>query len=353
MTGTLLISIIIIVLGIVYLIFKIRNKKIESGFTAVFITTGIALVTSSFGTIPDKLIAIFTEESVTNNVLQLITGFILIFMGIWMSIYVRNKLNILNLIGVKERRIEDHNEDVNLNLFEFKEREIDLSIPVTKEMTEEMFQNTVELLEYKVSSFDRESREVKKGYTGTAPIPLTLYAGHCSKGKPTDVFFEYNRFKSKYQKLKKTNKWLFSKRKYQDLSLEQPIEDLDINNNEVILGVGITMPIKKEQVQQFNAPFIYLSIESPVPNAIQYEEQLHEYVRKIYNVIIQLNDYSCISKIHLVMSSQSCLPFELGKQLTTETYMKEIVSYHFVNNKQPNYPWGIAFNNKGIRYITT
>lgn len=58
---------------------------------------------------------------------QLVTAFVLIFIGIWMSRYVKNKLTILNLLGAKERRIEEHRTDIGLNQFEFKEREIDLS----------------------------------------------------------------------------------------------------------------------------------------------------------------------------------------------------------------------------------
>src|SRR5690606_7875477 len=191
--------------------------------------------------------------------------------------------------------------------------------------------------------------DVVKGYTGTAPIPLTLYAGYCYKGGPTTEFYEYHRFEGKYHKLKKAKRWYWKNRKFPVLSLKQSLEDLDIQEqDEVVLGVSVTMPITEEQVEQFKAPFIHLSLGEPRQNVIEYLEQLNEYVRVVFDTLTKIGQHSRIKRIHLVISSQSCLVFELGKQLTTETYMKEVINYHFVN---PKYIWGIAFNNKGTEFI--
>ncbi|MCD1162220.1 hypothetical protein [Peribacillus frigoritolerans] len=105
-----------------------------------FITTGPALITDSFGTTSAELFSFLRGEELDTNYVQLGTGLVLIAIGIWMSRYVKNKLTILNLLGVKERRIEEHRADVGLNQFEFKEREIDLSYYAKKEMNQERYE---------------------------------------------------------------------------------------------------------------------------------------------------------------------------------------------------------------------
>ncbi|WP_169871348.1 hypothetical protein [Shouchella patagoniensis] len=58
-----------------------------------------------------------------------------------------------------------------------------------------------------------------------------------------------------------------------------------------------------------------------------------------------------MKKIHIIISSQSCLPFELGKQLTTDTYMKELITYQYSSTSSPVYPWGISFTSQGVKYV--
>lgn len=344
-----IISLLIVVSGLILLIWKTKKQQKETGFAYTFITAGLAMVTEAFGTFSDKFFAAITGDTVSNNVLQIIVGFALIAIGFWMNSYIRNKLSILNLLGVKERRIEEHREDVGLNQFEFKEREIDLGHYATMEMNADRYKEATDLIKLKVESFYSENKEVKKGYTGTAPIPLTLYAGYCYKGGPTTEFFEYDRSSHKYNKLKKGDN---PETAYEKLKLLHPLDSYNLEEEtEVVLGISVTMKIREEQVEQFKAPFIHLSIDNPKQNAIEFEEQLKEYVEKTSSILIDLGNVYNIKKIHLVISSQSCFVFEIGKQLITETYMPEVINYHFVNNGTPPYQWGISFNHQGTKYI--
>ncbi|MCA1042419.1 SAVED domain-containing protein [Bacillus infantis] len=349
----MIVSGIIVLIGLVFLFSKNKNKQIESGFSISFITTGMALITGSFGTFLDMVFGLLTGESVTNNILQLITGFILIFIGLWMRQYIKNKLSILNLLGVKERRIEEHRSDVGFNQFEFKEREIDLGRYV-KKMNQSRYDEATELIKLKMQSFYAENKEVKKGYTGTAPIPLTLYAGYCDKGSPTTDFFEYHKLNSKYMKLGKSKKHIFSKKRaYEELKLKQQLTAISHIDtaSEVVLGVSITMEVKTNQVQQFNAPFVELSIATPKQNAIIYEDQIQDYKTVIFKTLIELSAKPNIKRIHLLLSCQSSLVFELGKILTTDTYMKEVINYNYVIGSTPCYNWGISFNSQGTTFL--
>ncbi|WP_099364493.1 SAVED domain-containing protein [Fredinandcohnia onubensis] len=347
-----LLTIVILLAGVIFLFIKTKNRQIEFGFSVNFITTGLALITDSFGTTSAELFSFLRGEDLDTNYVQLGTGLVLIVIGIWMSRYVKNKLTILNLLGVKERRIEEHRADVGLNQFEFKEREIDLSNYAKKGMSQERYDDVTELIDIKMESFCAENKDVKKGYTGNAPIPLTMYAGYRYKGKPTTDFFEYDRFAQRYYKLQKAKRWYRKKKQYPKLSLQQPLDNINLAGaEEVVLGISVTMLIKREQVQQFNAPFVHLSIPEPVHNAIKYEEQLYEYIETIFHTIVELGNQHSFKRIHLVISSQSSLPFELGKQLTTESYMKKVINYHYVNGPIPRYTWGISFNSQGTNYL--
>lgn len=179
-----------------------------------------------------------------------------------------------------------------------------------------------------------------------------MYAGYRYKGKPITDFFEFNRFSQKYYRLKSAKRWYWRGTTYPELALQQPLDNMNlVGATEVVLGVSLTMLITPDQVQQFNAPFINLTIPNPTQNIIQYEEQLQEYVETIFKTIVELGNQSAVQKIHLVISSQSSLPFELGKQLITESYMKEVVNYHYVNGQTPFYKWGISFSSQGVKYI--
>ncbi|MDV2884805.1 SAVED domain-containing protein [Alkalihalophilus pseudofirmus] len=346
----LLFSILALIAGLGILIYQFLKKQVELGFAATFMATGLSLVVSSFGTFSERVISALLNAENSVNTMQFITGVVLIFVGIWMSLYVTNKLTILNLLGVKERRIEEHRSDVKLNQFEFKEREVDLSIYPKKEMNKERFQDAKESIELALHSFHAETKNVKKGYTGTAPIPLTAYAGYCYKGAPTTEFFEYNISLNKFEKLKKSREWVLNNH-WPKLNRIQLHSELIEQSQDVVIGISTSYKIQDHHVKQFKAPFVHLTTDKPQPNSIKYEAQLKAYVEEIQNLLFELGQRENIKRIHLVMSSQSCLAFELGKKFTTNTYMKQLTVYHFKTNQEPVYPWGITFNNEGVFFV--
>lgn len=351
LNGTV-ITVLILIVGFILLLTTARRKKIETGFAANFVTVGFALITDSFGTFSGDMFAFLSGESTSTNKLQLITGGFLVLIGVRMSFYVKNKLSILNLVGFRERRIDEHRENLGLNQFEYKEREVDLrNFGVS--LTDKEFKNTTDLIKEKVESFCAENKGVNRGYTGTAPIPFTLYAGSCYKGAATTDYFEYRRSDSTFYKLQKVKKhWYSREKRYPSLELKQPLPSMDLTTSgEVVLGVSLTMEVTAEQVSQFNSPFVHLSIPDPTQNVIEYREQLQNYTNKVFDMLVEISGMPGINKIHLVMSSQSCLAYELGKQLSTTTYMAEIVNYQFVTGHNPKYPWGISFSHEGVNYI--
>lgn len=336
------------------LIKKKKNNQIETGFAYQVSATGLTLITSSFGSGMDKIFALFSKETESNNMIQLIAGFALLLVGMWMGYYVKNKLCVINLLGTKQRRIEDFRKDIGLNQFEYKEREIDLSEFFLK-MDRECYEKATDLIKKRMETFYSESKEVNKGYTGEAPIPLIMFAGQCDRGAPIKEYYEYQKFEQRLTKLESCQKkrWPTKKEEFPELKLKESLDSLNLEEaEEIVLGVSVTMEIKKHQVQQFNAPFIELQVDEPKHNAIQFKEQVHNYSKKIFDLIIELsNAYPKLRKIHLVMSCQSSLAYELGKKITPETYLKETIIYHYKNNSIPAYKWGISFNEEGTKYV--
>ncbi|MFC7061043.1 SAVED domain-containing protein [Halobacillus seohaensis] len=338
----LLITAFAILTVVIFLINYTKQQK-EAGFAHSTTTAGIGLITTSFPGAIQQTLDLLTVSSSGTNWAQLITGFLLVFLGLSMSFYIKNKLSILNLLGAKEKRINDHHKELGLNQFEFKELEIDLSRFSKKPaMNEERFLEAKESIEDKMRSFNAE--EVIKGYTGTAPIPLTLMAGYYHKGKPVKNYYEYDKNDKKYRRLRKQPR--FSKVSQNVLMTEPEVNTLP-NTRDVVLAVSTTMRITQEQISQFDAPVVELYLERPDHNQIFTLKQLKAHTRAITQKLTELSQHPGVERIHLIMATQSCLPFEVGQLLTTESYMKEITIYHYVSTETPYYPWGITFTNKG------
>ena len=96
---------------------------------------------------------------------------------------------------------------------------------------------------------------------------------------------------------------------------------------------------------------VKLQLQGATDNIIQSKEQLEEYTNNVIDKIIELENSGLnITKINLIIASQSCLVIEIGKRCADDTRLPEIISYQYErqeNNKR--YPWGIVINgiNKG------
>ncbi|MFJ8528416.1 SAVED domain-containing protein [Bacillus sp. NPDC094106] len=338
-----------------------RTKGVETFGGHTFIAFGMGLITGSFGTLVDKVhsivIAIIkvtndktqakTLTDVTDvNYVQLGTGIAFVALGIWFIWKLKNRIYILNINGYADHRIENNQKSLGLNEFDFKEREIEFIQRFKKAQRNATEQDVVpaitEEMVFKLEAFKNESRKVKRGYTGIAPIPLILYAGKILNGHEIHHFYERNKFTEKYYKLEK------KKKNYEELKLRTNLQTLSgLPVTEAVLKVSITFDISTQDTSQFgNIPVVELKVDAPNENLVQGKDQLDSYVKKIYDTIrdIKTSNHN-IQRVHLLISSQSCVPFKLGR-LLDDTSMPEIVSYQYEN---PTYRWGLIVNknNKG------
>ncbi len=349
----------ILIVGIVFIVKRFAGNKKEEGFSTILLTAGLELIVTSFGTIQDKILPIVTllkvsvnAQEASNiidsasqvNVVQLITGFVLLIAGAGLYYYTKNKIYVLNINGYFDKRIENHHKDLGLSAFEFKEREIDFIRTFNKGISDEISNDIIEEIKSKVEPFKNESKEFKRGYTGIAPIPFIMLAGTLMKKEKINEYYEYDKKETqKYYKLTK-GRGIFRK-KYQPLKLVTDINSINIGVNEVVVAVTVTSDITDADLAQFNGKeVVKLAIAVTCDNAIRYKEQLREYTCSVYDTIEQLGKLvKGLRKIHLVYSGQSCLALEIGKVID-DNRMPQIINYQYKNQAVNRYPWGIIMN---------
>lgn len=352
------IVILIMLIGMFYIFNNFKSKKKEQGISSILLTIGLSLVVGSFGdiwsNINQMITVVFLSESVHDvikanssfsqtNWIQLITGFLLMGIGFYLVYFDKNKLFILNINSYFDKRIESSNKDLGLSTFEFKEREIDLIKIYKKKSTETTYEEILEIIRDKTTSFSSESRNFRRGFTGIAPIPFIMWAGLYLKREKINDYFEYDKvLTDKFYKLKKDGK-------YSQIQKEEFLKQNYSNTNEIVITVSITKNITLEQIKQFGeTERIELFINEPKDNAIKYRSQLIEYAQEIVNTIEDISASGSFKKVHLLISSQSCLALEIGRRVD-DRRMAEIICYFFDVNQDKNYPWGITMNgeNKG------
>ncbi len=360
---------VLLIIGIAIIVLQIRNSKKEEALSTTVIMIGIELIASSFGSFSDKIvhiISLFKQnvpgsdilEIVKNsgsatNYVQLASGFLLIFLGFVLAKKQHHKKYILNLRSHYDHSIEQFAEDLGLSRFDFKEKIIDFQRVFNKGMNEERARDIIEEIEYQIKEYSGMSKEAEKAYTGIASIPFTIIASSYLGRTKFDEYYEYNKFNKKYYKLKEDFSIFglsIRKQKYQELKVLTNIDKIDKRANEVVVTVSITSEIKEHQYQQFDCPVVHLSIDNPQDNAITSKQQLYSYCKAVSDTIARISsEFANVKRIHLLYSGQSCLAFDLGTIIEDNRRNKEIVSYQYVTNLNPCYPWGIVINgeNKG------
>lgn len=351
----IIIAILIAIIGFIVSFSKFKNSKKEEGFSTMLFTSGMSLITSSSSGLFDKIlvgIGIVTKYENTSslegdfNLWYFGLGVILILLWVWINLNFKRRQYILNINGYMPKRIEDFFQNLKMTNFEFKEREIDF-IRIYKKMfsinlDNESFNCIKEEIEQKVEAFKNETREIKRGYTGIAPIPFIIYAGTFLERTKIDSYYEFDKIENHtYYKLIEEGKIHYPK-----LNLNTDINNLDTSTTDVVLAISLTQQITEADLYQFlDFNKVRMSIDAPKDNAIISKEQLQKYNNSIFDTIEDLGKkLPNLETIHLIYSGQSCLPLEIGKRSIDNTRIPKIISYQYERQHPIKYPWGIVIN---------
>jgi hypothetical protein len=347
--------ILILLLGVILAFLSFRKSKKEEGYSVLLFTSGMSLTMSSSSSTLDKIlvgIGIITKYENASalggdfNFWYFALGVVLIAISILMFVNAKRKLYILNINAYMPKRIEDFFKGLKMTNFEFKEREIDI-IRIYKRMfsvrlDDESFECIKDEIKQKIEAFKNETKDIKRGYTGIAPIPFIIYAGTFLERTKIDSYYEFDKIDTQtYYKLTEGNNVKFSQ-----LKINTDIDNLNQSKSEVVLAISLTQPITAADLCQFrDLEVINMGIDTPKDNAIRSKEQLYKYNKMIFETIEKLGKrLPNLRAIHLVYSGQSCLPLEMGKRSVDDTRLPQIISYQYERQSSIKYPWGIVIN---------
>ena len=347
--------VLVIIFFIIVAIKKFTENKKGEGVGYILLDFGMGLIT---GAVPGKfdsiLVLVGIIEHMENpsevggsfNWPYFISGLFFICFGVYLIVHVKKRTYILNINAYTSRNIELFAKNLKMGRFSFKEKEIDIIniYQLFKERYEERLLECIKKeIEKKTRSFLDETREIRRGYTGIAPIPLVMYAGSFIEREKIDDFYEFNKSKQDYYLLSKSRKI-----KYPDLKVLTPIDNLDRTKDEIVVTVSITQKIEDSSLQQFQGmEYVHIAIDNVADNAIVSKKQLFVYARTIIDTIEGIAKIMPnLKTIKLLCSSQSCLPLLIGTYSIDTTRLPVLISYQYEYQSAKKYPWGLIINGR-------
>ena len=187
--------------------------------------------------------------------------------------------------------------------------------------------------------FNRETKS-KRCFTGMAPIPFIVFAGTRHRGSDIKYYLEFDKATQQYSKLNNAK--------------EYPILNKSTitttTSEEIVVAVSTTALINAANTGQFNLPVFNLSLNEPKDNAIFSKRQLNDYVNTTVTYISDIcKQNSQITKVHLLLATQACFAYALGKLLVNmQNRVPQIISYHYI---APSYKVGIVINGSSAGQI--
>lgn len=350
----IILTVIIIIAGVI--IYKqIKSNKNKESFITMICTSGLSLMLVSSSNWLDKLligVGVITkyDEAIklggTFNWAYFIVGCILVTTSIFMYLFSKNKLYVLNINGYSSKKLESYLSKLKSNNSDFREREIDFIQIYKRVFSKKLDKTSYECIkseiEEKVVAFKNETADIKKGYTGIAPIPFIMYAGTFLNRVKIDYYYEFD-------KIGINNYYVLSKKKkeYPKLKVTTNISQLDTSKDDLLLAISLTQKIEDNVLSQFvsTCNIVKIGVDTPTDNTIKYKDQLDDYINIIFDTIEKIKVIIPNVKIHLVYSGQSCLALEIGKRCFDGTRIPQIINYQFeAQNNIVKYPWGIVMN---------
>lgn len=354
----------VVVMGI-----KLFFAENENDISKTLIMTGSALVCVQIDSWEGLLVRWIAQKAsiqlteYNNSNLSIVVGAILIFLGVIMYGKLRERIYVLNMLGIQKKEISSEKAKKDLKIADYKLKEQVLDImPVFgdgTEVDERANCYIVEQIYEDVQKFAIKSKEFGGVFTGMAPIPYTVLAGTFLGEADVNRYFEFNRNEGEtYYELKKYGwgyfKGMFFKRRLKPWDvLECVVQEKDESVKEIILAISITHNIEDSDLKQFQGlKVVRMNISTPKDNLIEFYEQLNEYKKTIHECVdVKLREwFPNLEKVHLVASIPSCVSIEIGKIIGMgRNRVMDIIVYHYIYSSSNRYPFGVyvSGNNKG------
>jgi hypothetical protein len=174
-------------------------------------------------------------------------------------------------------------------------------------------------------------------YEGLAHIPYVFLLGFQISDKRDMEYLEWNEHIKKWEKLPQTVS------EHPALFLYKNLKEPESEAKEVAICVSLTEEILQSQlggINAANANLYHLRLKTCGRHAIVSQQQLAEYKEQFRRLIDSLYKSSPnLNKIHLFISAQTSMVFNLGSSITRNDV--EIWIYNFDRNNNIKYPWSL------------
>lgn len=353
--------ILIVLVGMVLIFFIVdmiaKIVSPDNSLGAGIIAAGMELIVGAFPALIDNVLGLLSfqitgkQASDDVNVWSLVTGFVLLVVGILVLLFIRDRFYVLNMFGLySQREIGDKQnvKQLKLNDYKIRERFIDFVNVFNMGIDEKTNSIIVNKIEEECTKFKDRSAEFQKGFTGTAPIPYTILAGTYLVDCEPKIFFEWKREDETFIQLSTKKKANFPELKIKEM------DNPNVNAESIIVAISTTRRIKKHQLKDFGEQdIIEIYLDDCKDNNITYIKQLQNYRKVILDELEALGrkNYPHLNQINLVASIPSCMSLEIGRMIAqNNNRVKKIVAYHFVNQGTKLYPFGIAVTESQGQY---
>lgn len=174
-------------------------------------------------------------------------------------------------------------------------------------------------------------------YEGLAHIPFVFLLGYQLSNKRELLFTEWDENKKKWNVLPKTVD------SYSSLHLHKQIIKPVKDEKEIAVCISLTEEIQDVQLKGLDAYHCnkyHLKLRTCKRHAIVCLDQLEEYTRQFRQLMDNINrTYPRLQKVHIFISAQTSLVFNVGSVLTRND--AEVWIYNFERNNNIQYPWGL------------
>lgn len=341
----LIIAAIIIALVVKLLLSVFHLLDDDKPVSDVLIVAGAELILANISSFSDKVIQfLYTllqlPEPLSESSIQpgwlLGLGAVMLILGIMVKIIDSSiPYVILNMPGTIHHTKDDGMQK-SLNATKCEEIEVSTagSQSEMQKLPQSKLNGILKDIELQMNRFNREKGK-KRCFTGMAPIPFIIYAGTKHEGNDIKHYIEFDKSTQKYVKLN-------NDKSYPQLIV--PKTDCSSSVSEIVVSVSTTVRITEADTKQFNLPILNITLDKPKDNAIFSKKQLNDYVNRTVTAISELCKNNDISTIHLLLATQPCFAYALGKSfITMQNRIPQIISYHYI---APSYSVGIIVNGK-------
>lgn len=372
-------QVIVIILFIGFTILNVVRKSNRDNFENIaplaILQLGVLLITVGVFKIDIPLVTMYAisgdeqKLSIINYISNQQTQFGLIVIGVLLCVlscimhrffskgkterllniqaYDDNKLEYMTITKRDRKLIEEQYIDLTKFWEEAKGKKS--SSPDFKKNIERM----TKLVNEEINLFKASSSKYRRSFTGIAPIPLLIYAGRKIPKIGLDRYYEIQKLENKNGL---TPLDISDNAKYEPLLIKGNITTSN-EKEEVVVAVSTTGTVSNNDLKQFidkglEVKHIYL--ENPSHTSIVSVSQINDYAEIIIKEILDIkNKKENLRTVHLICASKPSLMFRVG-QLIDDTQMPVIISYHYTQQDNYKYPWGIFINhhkNEGRMFL--